>query len=224
MADAAAVPVIAIDGPSGSGKGTLATDLAKRLGWHYLDSGALYRIVAAVALTRGIDLDAATALAKMAAEVDVRFKQGEVYADGENLTDVIRREEISIASSQVAALPGVRSAILTQQHNQRRPPGLVADGRDMGTVVFRDAGCKIFLDASAEVRAERRHKQLKNKGLSVSFRALLASIQERDARDAGRAVSPLTPAEDAVVIDSTRMSIEEVLEHVLAIVVERGLT
>ena len=224
MADAPAVPVIAIDGPSGSGKGTLAADLAKRLGWHYLDSGALYRIVAAVALTRGIDLDAATALAKMAAEIDVRFEQGEVYVDGENLTDAIRREEISIASSQVAALPGVRNAILTQQHKQRRAPGLVADGRDMGTVVFRDAGCKIFLDASAEVRAERRHKQLKNKGLSVSFRALLASIQERDARDTGRAVSPLTPAEDAVVIDSTRMSIEEVLEHVLAIVVERGLT
>ncbi|MCZ6657427.1 MAG: (d)CMP kinase [Gammaproteobacteria bacterium] len=223
MADAPAVPVIAIDGPSGSGKGTLAADLAKRLGWHYLDSGALYRIVAAVALTRGIDLDAATALAKMAAEVDVRFEQGEVYADGENLTDAIRREEISIASSQVAALPGVRNAIRTQQHNQRRPPGLVADGRDMGTVVFRDADCKIFLDASAEVRAERRHKQLKNKGLSVSFRALLASIEERDARDTGRAVSPLTPAEDAVVIDSTRMNIEEVLEHVLAIVVERGL-
>ena len=132
----------------------MAADLAKRLGWHYLDSGALYRIVAAVALTRGIDLDAATALAKMAAEIDVRFEQGEVYVDGENLTDAIRREEISIASSQVAALPGVRNAILTQQHKQRRAPGLVADGRDMGTVVFRDAGCKIFLDAQASFTSD----------------------------------------------------------------------
>ena len=226
MADAHsnAVPVIAVDGPSGSGKGTLAADLAEQLGWHYLDSGALYRIVAHVATTRGIALDDEATLGEMASAIDVSFEQGQITVDGEDLTDAIRVEAISIASSEVAAHPAVRRAILAQQVKQRRTPGLVADGRDMGTVVFRDAVCKIFLEASAEVRAERRYKQLKNKGLSVSFRALLASIQERDARDTGRAASPLTPAEDAVVIDSTRMSIEEVLNFVLALVHERGIT
>ncbi|MDH3644911.1 MAG: (d)CMP kinase, partial [Gammaproteobacteria bacterium] len=181
----AAAPVIAIDGPSGSGKGTLAAVLARRLGWHLLDSGALYRIVAAAAIARGLALDDEAALAVVAAGLEIRFKQDQVWVDGEDLSLTIRTEEVSAGSSRVAALTAVRSAILEQQHAMCRQPGLVADGRDMGTVVFPAAALKIFLDASPEIRAERRYNQLKNKGLSVNLRALLASIQERDERDRG---------------------------------------
>ena len=218
------VPVLTIDGPSGSGKGTIAALIAEKLGWSLLDSGALYRIVAAVALDRGMDLGDADELAVMAASLDIRFDDGRVLVDGADLTDVIRTEPVSVASSEVSALEPVRAAILDLQRNMRRPPGLVADGRDMGPVVFKDADLKIYLDASAEIRAERRYNQLKNKGLDVNFRALLANLEERDARDKARAVSPLVPAEDALIIDSTNLSIEEVLEVVLSEVDARQLS
>ena len=209
-------PVITIDGPSASGKGTVAALLAERLGWHLLDSGALYRIVAAVALRRKVPLDDEEALAAMAGGLAMEFADGRVMVDGLDLTEEIRTEQVSRAASEVAALGAVRSAILAAQRAMRRPPGLVADGRDMGTVVFPDAPLKIYLDASTRVRAERRYNQLKNNGLSVNFRALLANLEERDARDKGRAVSPLLPAADALVIDSTDLTIEAVLERVLA--------
>ena len=216
-------PVITIDGPSGSGKGTVAGLLAKDLGWHLLDSGALYRIVAARALDLDIAVDDATALAAMAQGLSIRFAEDLVEVDGEDLTLVIRTEAVSAAASQVAALPEVRDAILQAQRAMCQPPGLVADGRDMGTVVFPDARLKIYLDASAEVRAERRYNQLKNKGLSVSLRALLTALQERDARDKGRAVSPLEPAKDALVIDSTDLSIDEVLARIHTEALKRDL-
>jgi cytidylate kinase len=209
------VPVIAIDGPSGSGKGTISALVAARLGWHLLDSGALYRIVAFVALERGLDLGDAEALAAAARGLSLRFEGDRVWVDGVERTAGIRTETVSEASSRVAALQPVRDAVLVVQRAQRRPPGLVADGRDMGTVVFPDAPLKVFLDASPEVRAERRYNQLKNKGLSVSLAGLLASIRERDERDRGRAIAPLRPASDALLIDSTTLSIDEVLERVL---------
>ncbi|MDP6374766.1 MAG: (d)CMP kinase [Pseudomonadales bacterium] len=215
------IPVVAIDGPSGSGKGTLAAMLAERLGWHYLDSGALYRVVAAAALARSVALDDETALARLVGMLEIEFRGQEVVVDGEDLGGRIRHDEVSITASRVAALPAVRAAILDIQHSMRRPPGLVADGRDMGTEVFPDALLKIFLDASAQVRAERRYKQLKNKGLDVSVRALLANIQERDERDRGRAASPLVPAEDAEILNSTTLTIDEVLNRVHALVCER---
>ena len=209
------VPVIAIDGPSASGKGTVAALLAERLGWRLLDSGALYRIVAAVGLDRHIPLQDEKALAAMAGKLAIEFRDARVFVDGVDMTDVIRTEPVSRVASEVAALGAVRAAILEAQRAMRRPPGLVADGRDMGTVVFPDAPLKIYLDASTRVRAERRYNQLKNNGLSVNFRALLANLEERDARDKGRAVSPLLPAADALVIDSTDLTIEAVLERVL---------
>ena len=217
------IPVVTIDGPSGSGKGTIAGLLAERLDWHLLDSGALYRVVAAVALTRKMPLDDSKPLAELAAGLDIRFEAGVVRVDGDDLTDLIRTEPVSRAASEVAAHPEVREAILHVQQRMRRAPGLVADGRDMGTVVFRAAPLKIYLDASPEVRAKRRYNQLKNKGLSVSLRALLANLKERDERDRERAVSPLVPAPDALIIDSTELSIEEVLEKVLAEVRSRRL-
>ena len=171
-----------------------------------------------------MDLGDADELAVMAASLDIRFDDGRVLVDGADLTDVIRTEPVSVASSEVSALEPVRAAILDLQRNMRRPPGLVADGRDMGTVVFKDADLKIYLDASTEIRAERRYNQLKNKGLDVNFRALLANLEERDARDKARAVSPLVPAEDALIIDSTNLSIEEVLEMVLSEVEARQLS
>jgi CMP/dCMP kinase len=226
MAD---VAVIAVDGPSGSGKGTLAVRLARRLGWHLLDSGALYRAVAWSALHESVALDDADALARLATRLQVQF---EVVSDDEvvvrvNAADIskeIRDEAVSIAASRVAALPPVRAALLQTQHAFQRSPGLVADGRDMGTVVFPQAPLKIFLDASAEQRAQRRYKQLKDKDLGVSLRALLESIRERDERDRSRAVSPLKPADDAVVIDSSSLSIDAVFEQVWQLASNRGLT
>lgn len=220
------VPVIAVDGPSGSGKGTLAVWLARRLQWHLLDSGALYRTVAWSALARGVALDDAAALAHLAGALQIRFEVAAgvtVWAGQVDVSDAIRVEDVSIAASRVAALPPVRTALLHAQHQMRKAPGLVADGRDMGTVVFPAAPLKIFLDASAEERARRRYNQLKDKDLSVSLRALLASIRERDERDRSRAASPLKPAADAVVIDSSDLSIETVCARVWEHVIARGL-
>ena len=210
------VPVVTIDGPGGSGKGTLSSLVAAKLGWHLLDSGALYRIVAVSAQAQAIDLADENTLVAMVPDLQIAFIGDKVDVNGSDLSDIIRTEETGVAASQVAALPGVRDAILALQKSFQRAPGLVADGRDMGTVVFPHSKAKIFLDASAEARADRRYKQLKNKGLSVNLRDLLEQIQERDARDRGRAVAPLKPAADALIIDSTQMTIEEVLETIMA--------
>jgi cytidylate kinase len=209
-------PVVTIDGPGGSGKGTLSSLVAAKLGWHLLDSGALYRIIAVSAQSQVIDLDDENALVAMISGLRIAFDGDRVDVNGEDLSDTIRTEETGVAASQVAALPAVRDAILALQKSFQRAPGLVADGRDMGTVVFPHSKAKIFLDASAEARAARRYKQLKNKGLNVNLRGLLEQIQERDARDKGRAVAPLKPAADALIIDSTQMTIEEVLETIMA--------
>lgn len=209
-------PVVTIDGPGGSGKGTLSSLVAAELGWHLLDSGALYRIVAAMARRQAIDLTDEKSLVAMIPNLQIAFDGDRVDVNGDDLSEEIRTGEAGVAASQVAALPEVRDSILTLQKSFQRAPGLVADGRDMGTVIFPQAATKIFLDASAEVRANRRYKQLKNKGLSVNLRDLVEQIQERDARDRGRAVAPLKPAADALIIDSTQMTIEEVLQMIMA--------
>ena len=220
--------MICVDGPSGSGKGSLATALAERLGWRYLESGALYRVIGAMALERGIATDDEAALASLAEGLDIELAEGRVGADGLDLTERIRDEDVAAAASEAARHPQVRQAILTQQRRAAETAasgtsGLVADGRDMGTVVFPRAELKIFLDASAEERAQRRYKQLRNKGMTVNLRNVLANIRDRDARDEGRAVSPLQPASDAIIIDSTHMTITDVLRQALALVRERGL-
>ena len=217
-------PVIAIDGPSSSGKGTVAARVAAELGWHLLDSGALYRGVAWAALQVGVDLDDAAALASMTRRLDFDIKPGSIHIDGVDVTDAIREERISVGSSRVARLQPVRNALRTVQIGMRRPPGLVADGRDMGTVVFPTAELKVFLDASVEERARRRHKQLIDKGSSVSLSDLFASLRARDERDRSRSVSPLRADEDAVMIDTTRMSISAVVETVLKHAAKRSLT
>ncbi|MEM7000719.1 MAG: (d)CMP kinase [Pseudomonadota bacterium] len=213
----AQAPVITIDGPSGSGKGTLANMLADRLGWHLLDSGALYRIVGVAAQRAGYELapKRAAVIAEFGRGLEIRFEGERVWVGAEDLTLAIRTEDGGEAASLVAAMPEVRESVLDLQRQARQAPGLIADGRDMGTHVFPDAEFKVFLDASAEERAQRRYKQLKNKGLSVSLPGLLEQIQERDARDRERTVSPLKPAEDALVLDSTSMSIEAVFELVM---------
>lgn len=208
-------PIITIDGPSGTGKGTIAQLLSDRLGWHCLDSGALYRVLGLAAGRLGLDLDSGEALAPLAAHMDVAFVGGRVLLDGEDVSDVIRDEAAGAAASRVAAHPPVRAALLEWQRHQARDPGLVADGRDMGTVVFPRAGLKIFLDASPEERAMRRYKQLKGKGLNVNLPALITDIRERDERDRNRPVAPLRPADDAMIVDSTKLSIDEVLDRVL---------
>lgn len=217
-------PVIAIDGPSGSGKGTLASLVARRLGWHLLDSGALYRLLAFAATDRGIDLDDAPALTVLAANLDVRF-EGElrIVLDGEDVGASIRNEQVGAGASRVAVLPTVREALLGRQRAFREAPGLVADGRDMGTVVFPTAPLKIYLTASAEERARRRYMQLKDKVEGVSLASLLDEIRARDERDTQRAVAPLKPASDAIQLDSTELSIEQVLERILSEAAARGL-
>ena len=210
------VPVIAIDGPSASGKGTVAQAVARALGFHYLDSGALYRLVALAAMNGGIDLGDEAALTALAAGLDARFAGGEILLGGERATEAIRTEACSVASSRVAAVPGVRAALLDRQRAFREPPGLVADGRDMGSVVFPDAGLKVFLTASPETRAERRYKQLKDKGIAANIATLLLDLAERDARDAARAVAPLKPAPDARILDTTGLTPDEAADTVLA--------
>ncbi len=210
-----AIPVVAIDGPSASGKGTVAQAVARALGFHYLDSGALYRLAALAAMNAGVDLGDEAALAGIAARLDARFADGEILLAGERATDAIRTEACGIASSRVAAVPGVRAALLDRQRAFRKAPGLVADGRDMGSVVFPDAGCKVFLTASPETRAERRVKQLKDKGIAANIATLLLDLAERDARDAARAVAPLRPAPDARILDTTGLAPDEAAAQVL---------
>lgn len=218
-------PVITVDGPSGAGKGTLCMLLAEKLGWKLLDSGAIYRVLALAAIHHGVDLESEDALVPLAAHLDVEFiAEGElvkVILEGEDVSGELRKEETGMAASKVAALPRVREALLRRQRAFSEVPGLVADGRDMGTVVFPQAEVKIFLDASAEERAERRMKQLQQKGLDVNFDHLLKEIQERDHRDRNRAVAPLRPAADALVLDSTEMSIEQVTEQALAYIEQK---
>jgi 3-phosphoshikimate 1-carboxyvinyltransferase len=204
-----AVPVIAIDGPSASGKGTVAQRVAGTLGFHHLDSGALYRLVALAAAREGIEPGDEAKLAAIAAGLPVRFEGEEIFLGTERVTDAIRTEENSFAASRVAALPAVRRALLDRQRSFRKPPGLVAEGRDMASIVFPDAGLKVFLTASPEARAERRHKQLKEKGIAATLAALLQDLRERDARDATRSVAPLKQSPGARPLDTTSMSAEQ---------------
>ena len=200
------VPVITIDGPSASGKGAVASRVAAALGFHYLESGALYRLVA---------LAGGNAPEKTAAGLQVEFRNGKIIFSGQDVTEKLREEAIGVRASEIARLPSVRSALLERQRGFRLPPGLVADGRDMGTVVFPDAVLKVFLTASAEARAQRRYKQLNDKGKHATLAALSSALEERDKRDAARAVAPLKPAVDAVSLDSSEMTLDEVVDQVL---------
>lgn len=223
------VPVLTIDGPSGSGKGSLAQMLAQHLGWHLLDSGALYRIVGLVAVEKDVDLDDEPALAHVAQHLDIEFRAGAVgepaavLLNGRDISSDVRSENAGYLASRVAVFPAVRAALLQRQRDFARKPGLVADGRDMGTHVFTDAPLKLFLTASAEERAQRRYKQLINKGEGVTLATLLEDIRQRDKRDSERAVAPLKPALDAVVIDSTALDIAQVFQRALQLLSEREL-
>ena len=222
-------PVITIDGPSGSGKGTVAGILAKRLEWNLLDSGALYRLLAFAAGNHGVALDNEALLEKLAAHLDVQFigatdgKPARIILEGDDVTHAIRSETVAAGASKVAALPAVRDALLQRQRAFLEFPGLVADGRDMGTVVFPDAPLKVFLTASAEERARRRYLQLKAKGDDVSLSGLLDEIRARDERDTQRAIAPLKPAADAIQLDSTELSIEQVLERIMSEIALRDI-
>jgi len=221
---AAAVPVLTIDGPSGSGKGTISRAVACTLGWHLLDSGALYRAVGYAASMAGIDLSDAAAVTRCAETTKITFRdpkdgsETHVIVNGHDASDEIRTETCGAAASAIAAIATVRAALFEKQRSFRKAPGLVADGRDMGTVVFTDAAHKIFLTASAEERAYRRYKQLKEKGLSVTLASLLREIQARDERDATRKVAPLKPAVGALIVDTTAVAVDEVIARVLAAV------
>jgi cytidylate kinase len=217
------VPVITVDGPGGSGKGTLTRLLAQRLGYHWLDSGSLYRVLALGAQRHAVDLYDARALADLAARLDVRFEaspggEPRVYLEGHEVSRALRSEACGEAASRVAAIPQVRKALLGRQQAFRQPPGLVADGRDMGTVVFPDADVKIFLTASLEERAKRRYKQLNEQGIGATLAALLDELARRDERDANRSVAPLKPAHDAIVLDTTGLGIDAVLDRALQLV------
>lgn len=209
------IPVIAIDGPSASGKGTVAALVAQALGFHYLDSGAIYRVTAHAAQRAGLSLDDEAALAELARGLDLRFEGGEVFLDGEAVGDAIRTEEAGRAASKIAAMPVLRAALLERQRAFRQAPGLVTDGRDMGSVVFPDATVKIFLTASREARAQRRYKQLIEKGFDANLAALFQDLSERDARDAARAAAPLKQTADAALLDTTGLTISQAVERVL---------
>jgi cytidylate kinase len=218
------VPVLTIDGPSGSGKGTISALVAERLGWRLLDSGALYRAVGYAAGMAGLDLSDVEAMARCAHGTKIQFRpatdggETRVVVNGHDATDELRTETAGAAASAIASMPPVREALVALQLGFRKAPGLVADGRDMGTVIFPDAAYKVFLTASAAERAKRRYKQLKEKGLSVTLGGLQREIEARDSRDASRAVAPLKPAEDALLVDTTGMGIDEVVAKVLAVV------
>jgi 3-phosphoshikimate 1-carboxyvinyltransferase len=214
-ADPSAVPVLTVDGPTASGKGTLAAAIAERLGYHLLDSGALYRATGLAVLADGVSPDDEAAVARIAAALDLRFEAGHVWLRGQDVTDVLRGESAGMVASRVSALPTVRQALHALQLSFRRAPGLVADGRDMGTVVFPDARLKVFLTASAAERAQRRHKQLISKGISSNIRSLRADLEARDQRDTSRAVAPLKAAQDAQCLDNSALSIDESVERVL---------
>jgi cytidylate kinase len=211
-----AIPVIAIDGPSASGKGTVAALVAKALGFHYLDSGALYRLATLAALRASTSLDDESQLARVASTMDVAFRDGVALLDGKDVTQALRTEEVSAAASRVAARPSVRAALLDRQRGFRRSPGLVADGRDMGSVVFPDAPLKVFLTAGVEVRAERRHKQLMEKGMYAKMADVVEELRRRDERDTSRPVAPLKHYPDAIFLDTTGISVDEAVEKVLA--------
>ena len=220
------VPVLTIDGPSGSGKGTISRRVAGHLGWHYLDSGALYRAIGVAAGWADLDLDDAGALVRCAFDTRIGFRDADdgelrVLVNGHDATNELRTETAGAAASAIAAIAEVRAALKDRQRAFRQPPGLVADGRDMGTVIFPDARYKVFLTASADERAERRYNQLKDKGVSVTIDGLLREILARDARDANRTVAPLRPAEDAVHIDTTGLGIDAVVARVLALLPAR---
>ncbi|MGV3344839.1 (d)CMP kinase [Enterobacteriaceae bacterium LUAb1] len=222
---AATAPVITIDGPSGAGKGTLCKAIAEALKWHLLDSGAIYRVLALAVLHHHIDMSSEEALVPVAAHLDVQFIAGQgemkVILEGEDVSGEIRTQDVSNSASKVAAFPRVREALLYRQRAFRVEPGLIADGRDMGTVVFPDAPVKIFLDASSEVRARRRMLQLQEQGFSVNFENLLAEIKERDDRDRNRIIAPLVPASDALILNSSQMNIEQVIEVSLKYIKEK---
>ena len=214
------IPVIAIDGPSASGKGTVAQLVAQQLGFHYLDSGALYRIVALAARRMDIGWQAAELLGELASKLTIQFKNGDIYLNNDLITEQIRTEEMSRGASEVAVHTAVRAALLNLQHNFRQAPGLVADGRDMASVVFPDAALKIFLTASTEIRAERRYKQLianqlKNKGLAADYAQILADLQQRDLRDSARSASPLIQTPDALLLDTNQRNILQAVDFVL---------
>lgn len=209
------IPVITVDGPTASGKGTVASRVAAQLGFHYLDSGALYRLTAYKTLKKGIDLANEAAVAEIAAALAPQFEGISIMLDGEDVTQKIRAEEVGVAASKVAALMSVRKALTDVQKNARRAPGLVADGRDMGSVIFPDAQLKVFLTATAVARAQRRFNQLKEKGIVANIDTLTRDLEQRDRRDTGRAVSPLLPAKDAKILDSSNLTIEETVAQVL---------
>ena len=210
------IPVITIDGPTASGKGTVASRVAETLGFAFLDSGALYRLPALAALEAGVDLADEPVVAKLAAGLQVVFQGERILLAGREVSDAIRAEQVGVSASKIATLPAVRSALVDLQHSFRQAPGLVADGRDMGTVIFPDAGLKVFLTASVEARADRRYKQLIGKGFSANMADLLQDLRERDARDTQRAVAPLKPAEGAHLLETSDMSIDQAVAQVLA--------
>ena len=218
------VPVVAIDGPGGAGKGEISRAVARKLGWHLLDSGALYRTIALTAVTKSVDLTDAQTLANLARNLVVRFDiagdGGRVFLRGRDVAEDIRSEESGLVASVIASIPAVREALITTQRSFRQAPGLVADGRDMGSVVFPDAGLKIFLTASIAERARRRYKQLKDKGIDVSLPGLSTDMEERDRRDSERSTAPLQASTDARVLDTTRLSIPDVVQRVLRWVAE----
>jgi CMP/dCMP kinase len=209
------IPVIAIDGPSASGKGTVAEKVADLLGFHYLDSGALYRIVAFAAYRDNIEWNQADALGILAKNLAVTFKHGDIFLEDDRITEAVRSEEMSRGASEVAIHPPVRQALLQLQQSFRQSPGLVADGRDMGSVVFKDAALKIFLTASTETRAERRYQQLVNKGVNANLMQILVDLQQRDLRDSQRSAAPLIQTPDALLLDTTNCSIDEAVNFVI---------